>query len=79
MMKLVKTLALIVDVVFTPVRVLGTLEMLIGMYIIYDNYDKREFNQAKRALFAGAKLNFVMAPRVLRKIWTSEKVEIGSC
>lgn len=78
MMKLVKTLALIVDVVFTPVRVLGALEMLIGIYVIYDEYDREMFIDGVKTLFANAKLNFVMAPRILHEIWTSGNVKFES-
>lgn len=76
MKKVIKTLAIIVDVLCTPIRWFVTLEMGIAMLILYDDYEASDFCDTMRSAFVLMYVAWSNVPKYLVKIWKGEKIEI---
>lgn len=76
MKKVIKTLAIIVDVLCTPIRWIVALEMGIMMLILYDDYEASDFCDMVRSSFASMYVAWSSIPKYLVKIWKGEKIEV---
>ena len=77
MKKLVKTFAVIMDLLFMPIRIIVALEIGLVMVLLYDDYNMEYFwsNVIVSNVMSG-KLAFQLTPTYLVKIWKGEKLEI---
>lgn len=76
MKKVIKTLAVIVDVLCIPIRWIVALEIGIAMLILYDDYEASDFCDMMRSNFVSMYVAWSNVPKYLVKIWKGEKIEI---
>lgn len=76
MKKVIKTLAVIVDVLCMPIRWIVTLQVGIVMLILYDDYETSDFGDLMRSNLELMCIAWSNAPKYLVKIWKGEKIEI---
>lgn len=77
MKKVTKTLAIIVDLLFMPIRIIGLLQMGLCMVVLCDNLDISDF--WTNVIVSNVRINvigFQMIPKYLIKVWKGEKIEI---
>ena len=77
MKKLAKTLVIIVDLLFMPIRIIVALQMGLCMVVLYDDFDISDFwtDIIVSNGIHGVRA-FHTAPKYLIKIWKGEKIEI---
>lgn len=77
MKKLAKTLVIIVDLLFMPIRIIVALQIGLGMVVLYDDFDISDFwtDIIVSNAMSGVR-GFQMIPKCLIKIWKGEKIEI---
>lgn len=77
MKKVAKTLAIIVDLLFMPIRIIVTLQMGLCMVVLCDDFDISDF--WTNIIVSKAKIGVIgvqMIPKYLIKVWKGEKIEI---
>ena len=76
MKKVIKTLAIIVDVLCMPIRWFAALEVGIATLILYDDCEASDFCDMMRSNFVSMYVAWSNVPKYLVKIWKGEKIEI---
>lgn len=77
MKKVAKTLAIIVDLLFMPIRIIVTLQMGLCMVVLCDDFDISDF--WTNIIVSNVRTNVIgvqMIPKYLIKVWKGEKIEI---
>lgn len=77
MKKVIKTLAIIVDVLCMPIRIIVALQMGLCMVVLCDDFDISDF--WTNIIVSNVRTNVIgvqMIPKYLIKVWKGEKIEI---
>ena len=77
MKKVAKTLAIVVDLLFIPIRIIAALQVGLCIVVLCDDFDISDFwtNIIVSKARVGV-IGFQMIPKYLIKIWKGEKIEI---